>query len=436
MNWTPGPPLLWGGAAWVALAVAAAFWPALVPAWQVAGAALGAVALQDHLRLRRAPSPQVQRSVSRALPVGVWNPVTLEVRNGERQRVAMLLHDLHPPQCEVRGLPAPLALEPGQTAQVRYQMRAPHRGAEAFAGVELLLHSPLGLWRQRRRLGSADPLRIYPNFSEIAHYTLLATDHRLSQMGVRRRQRRGEGNDFHQLREYRTGDSLRQIDWKATSRYRNLISREYQEERDQQILFVVDCSRRMRHAEEGRVHLDEALNAVLLLAYVALRQGDAVGLMTFGGVKRWFAPRKGAQVVNALLQASYDLQATTEAADYLEAAGEVLAAQRRRALIVLITNTREEDQYDLSAAIRLLRKRHLVAVADLRESILDELVASPVGDLDGALRYHAAVGYLDARRQNHERLGHRGAQVLDVRPRQLPAALVNHYFALKRAGTL
>ena len=48
----------------------------------------------------------------------------------------------------------------------------------------------------------------------------------------------------------------------------------------------------MRHADQDRGHLDEALNALLLLAYVAVRQGDAVGLMTFGGPKRWFAPRK------------------------------------------------------------------------------------------------------------------------------------------------
>ncbi|MCU7881809.1 MAG: DUF58 domain-containing protein [Candidatus Thiodiazotropha sp. (ex Lucinoma aequizonata)] len=68
---------------------------------------------------------------------------------------------------------------------------------------------------------------MFLNFREIARYALLATDNHLSQMGVRRCQRRGEASDFHQLREYRTGDAMRQIDWKASSRYRRLISKEY-----------------------------------------------------------------------------------------------------------------------------------------------------------------------------------------------------------------
>ena len=92
------------------------------------------------------------------------------------------------------------------------------------------------------------------------------------------RRRRGEGLEFHQLREYREGDSQRQIDWKATSRSGQLISREYQDERDQQIMLLIDCGRRMRAQDDELSHFDHVLNAALLLAYVGLRQGDAVGL--------------------------------------------------------------------------------------------------------------------------------------------------------------
>ncbi len=436
MRLTPAPRLVLAAAAWTALGLAAAFEPALAELWQFAGVLLGAAAFADWMRLRRLPTPAVQRLVNRNLPVGVWSTVTLEVRNVGSVAQSMRLHDLHPPEFAVRGMPLDLALVPGEWAEVRYQLRPPTRGAFYAVGTEFLLDSPWRLWRQRRRDGSEQQLRVYPNFAEIAHYTLLATDNRLSQMGVRRRQRRGEGNDFHQLREYRVGDSLRQVDWKATSRYRKLISREYQDERDQQVLFMVDCGRRMHHADAGRVHLDEALNAVLLLSYVSLRQGDAVGFMTFGGVRRWFAPRKGAHVVNGLLNATYDLQSTTEAADYLAAAGELIALQRRRALVVLITNTRDEDHRDLEAAVRLLRRRHLVVVADLRESLLDDMVAGRVHTLDEALRFHSAEDYLARRRESHERLTYHGARILDLRPAQLPVALVNQYHAIKRSGTL
>jgi len=424
------------GGAWALLGVVVAFLPSALPLWQGGGLLLAASAFADGYRQRRRPLPELQRRINHNLPVGVWSDVTLELRNVDSELLNCSVHDLHPSPFEVRHQPWSLTLQPGQWTELRYQLRPPTRGAYQMGGTSLLMLSPWQLWRERRVGGETQKLRVYPNFAEIAQYTLLATDNRLSQMGVRRRQRRGEGSDFHQLRDYRAGDSLRQIDWKATSRYRKPISREYQDERDQQIIFMVDCGRRMHHADAGHIHLDEALNAVLLLSYVSLRQGDAVGFMTFGGVRRWFAPRKGHHVVNALLNATYDLQSTTEAADYRAAASELLSRQRRRAMVIVITNTRDEDQADLEVAVKLLRSRHVVVIADLRETLLDELVARNVHTLDEALLFQASEEYLALRRESHERLSYYGAQLLDLRPEQLPVALVNRYFAIKQAGAL
>lgn len=436
MRLTPGPRLIQAALAWAALGVAAALWRDALLMWQAAAVGLGAVAFADWQRLRLLATPRITRLVGRNLPVAVWSTVGLSVRNEGEQPLAFALHDLHPSEFDVRGLPLSASLAPGQDMEIHYQLRPPTRGAFQLSATDIRVSSPWGLWRQRRRAGEAQTLRVYPNFAEIANYTLLGTDSRLAQIGVRRRQRRGEGNEFHQLREYHAGDSLHKIDWKATSRYRKLISREYQEERDQQILFLVDCGRRMHHAEARRVHLDEALNAMLLLAYVSLRQGDAVGFMAFGGVRRWFAPRKGAHVVTSLLNATYDLRSTTDVADYRAAAGEVMALQRRRALIVVLTNTRDEDHADLEAAVKALRSRHLVVVADLREALLDELGVRSVASLEQALRFHAAEEYLMRRRESHQRLSYHGARVLDVVPADLPVALVNQYLAIKRGGVL
>jgi uncharacterized protein (DUF58 family) len=437
MTLTPAPRLAVIALAWAGLGLAVHFVPDLQVFWKIMGVLFGGAAFSDWMRLRRTPTPEATRRINRNLPVGAWSTVGLEIRNGSDLPLGLRVHDLHPSSFEVRGMPLSLDLVPGQWADVSYQLRPPTRGAYQIIDTEFQLESPWRLWRQRRRGGMDEQtLRVYPNFARITHYTLLATDNRLSQMGVRRRQRRGEGNDFHQLREYRIGDTMRQIDWKATSRYRKLISREYQDERDQQVLFLIDCGRRMRHSDAGHIHLDEALNAVLLLSYVSLRQGDAVGFLTFGGVRRWQAPRKGALVVNGLLNATYDLQSTTEAADYISAAGELLAMQRRRALVVLITNSRDENHADLETAVRLLRRKHMLVVADLRETLLDELVAREVSGIDDALRFQAVESYLAHRRQSHERLTHHGARILDIIPEKLPIALVNQYFAIKQAGEL
>jgi len=428
--------MLYPAGLWFCLGLAATWWPPAAVLWKAAGVALGALALADMLWLLRLRSPRIQRQLPHTLPLGVWSPVRLTLENPGDQPLALRIHDLHPPDLQVRGLPRELRLQARDRAALAYRLRPPRRGDFEFAGCDLRLVSPLGLWSQHRTFPLADRIRVFPNFAEISHFTLLAKEDRLGRLGVRMRRRRGIGAEFHQLREYRRGDSLRQIDWKATSRVRKLISREYQDERDQRLLFLLDCGRRMRHADGDRGHLDEALNALLLLAYVAVRQGDAVGLMTFGGPRRWFAPRKDPDTVNRLLNAVYDLQPTLAAADSLLAARELMQTQTRRAMVLLLTNSRDEDQGELTAAIRLLRRRHLVVVADLRESALDRSLTGPITDRDSALRFHAVQGYLEERRRHHERLQHLGAYVLDLIPSQLPIAMVNQYFAIKREGGL
>lgn len=433
---TPSRHLLWLVLLLALLALARTFYPALEMLWiSLSGVATGVVLL-DALLGRQPPPLTLEREVRHTLPVAVWSTVTLRLENAGDRPLRLLLHDHHPGPFQVEGLPQRLDLPPRRALQATYRVRPERRGDAEFPGCDLLLQSPLGFWRRRHFQPLQDRVKVFPNFQQIGRYALLATDHRLSQMGVRRRQRRGEGNDFHQLREYRAGDALRQIDWKASSRYRKLISREYQDERDQQVLFLLDCGRRMRHADGTRVHLDEALNALLLLAYVAQQQGDAVGLLTFGGQRRWLPPYKGDGVVRELLSRTYDLEATHEAADFPVAARELMSLQKRRALVVLLTNTRDEDQGDLLAAVSLLKRRHLVVVANLRESLLDEVLETPVREIDGALRFHTVYGYLEQRQQAFERLRHQGAITLDLQAPQLPVALVNGYLTLKASGAL
>lgn len=423
-------------AGWTGLGLAAVWLPGAALVWKAAGALFGGLAAADLLLLRRLPSPTITRRMGRALPQGVWSPVQLRIENASAQPLRMQVHDLHPPDFGVEKLPQRLRLRGGEAATLDYRLRPRERGDFPMSGCDLRLRSPLGFWSQRRTLPQPARLRVFPNFSEISRYTLLAANDQLAQLGVRRLQRRGAGTELHQLREYRRGDSLRQIDWKATSRVRKLISREYQDERDQRLVFLLDCGRRMRHLDDGRGHLDEALNALLLLAYVAVRQGDAVGLMTYGGPRRWLAPRKEPATVSRLLEAVYDLQPSLEAADPLAAAQTLLQAVPRRALVVIITNSRDEDQAGLEQAAGLLRRRHVVVIADLRESALDASLEAPIRDLQGALRFHAVNDWLAARRRHQERLQHLGAHVLDLLPSQLPIALVNRYFQIKRAGAL
>jgi uncharacterized protein (DUF58 family) len=413
--------------------------PEYVSLWAYATAALLLVAVADAVLARRLRVPAVEREVPGSLSLGTMHTVTLTLRpdpRSGRRPLPVAVFDHIPDHTEAQGLPLRLVLRWDGKTEVSYRLRPTVRGAHTFGRTELRLRSRLGLWSVRRFAGEPVTVRVYPDFGTVNRFALLALDHKTSTLGVRRRPRRGEGLELHQLREYREGDSLRQIDWKATSRRMRPISRDYQAERDQQVVFLLDCGRTMHALDAGRAHFDHALNAALLLSWVALRQGDAVGLLTFGGPMRWLPPTKGAGALTAVLHAVYDLDTTTSVPDYAQAAADLLARQRRRALIVVLANLRDEDGEEMRGALHLLGRRHLVLLASLRETVLEDALDAPVVSLPDALRVGAIHDYLAARRRAHRDLAARGVNLLDVRPSELPIALVNRYLDIKAAGAL
>ena len=224
----PAPLLIALIAGWGLAGLAVPFlgWP--LWQWQLAGGAMLMIAALDAWRLRSRPTPDVVREVPEALPLGIERDVALCFETHVRQRLEVF--DLHPGGWTSSGLPRRLSLAPVSATRFTYRLRPTARGDARFDGVQLRLRSTLALWRQSRVAGVPQRVRVYPNFAPLARFALFSAEQASRLVGAHLKRRRGEGTDFHQMREYRIGDSLRQIDWKATARSRKLISREYQDE--------------------------------------------------------------------------------------------------------------------------------------------------------------------------------------------------------------
>jgi uncharacterized protein (DUF58 family) len=421
---------------WLVSAVAVAIWPVFTVHWLGLSAVFVIIVLSDALLAARRLQLELRRSLPGSAPLGVWIDVRLRLDNQDRMRLSCELFDHYPAGCAVEGLPRQLKAAPRGWVELTYRLRAETRGDLHFDAADLHVDSVLGLWQRKVRVGASAVLRVYPNFAALSRYALFATDNRLSQMGVLQRRRRGEGLDFDQLREYHEGDAQRKIDWKASQRFARLISRDYQDERDQQVVFLVDCGRRMRAQDGEYSHFDHALDATLLLAYVGLRQGDAVGLMTMSGTAIWLAPRKSQTMIQQLLNAVYGLQPTLLTSDYQQAAIELSRRLKKRALVVIVSNLRDEDDSALLPALRLLQKRHLVLFASLRERAIDDAIAAPVETYEEALTHAAAIEYRRQRDSAFSRLKLGDVVCLDVPPERLALALVNQYLEVKRSGRL
>jgi uncharacterized protein (DUF58 family) len=421
---------------WTVVGLLAAIWPVLVPAWAAMGGALGLLLALTGRRAARQMPPRIERQVAPTLALGVFSPVRLHLTNEEDRPVRIEVFDGHPVHADTEGLPQRLTLPPRGWAEIEYRVRPNRRGDHQFGLTDVLLRDRFDLWRRRVAAGTAQDVRVYPNFQAVAHYALFALSDQLGQLGIRTQQRRGEGLEFQELREYRSGDSIRRIDWKATSRRHQLISRQYQDEKNQQVVCLLDCGRRM-HARDGDLtHFDHVLNTVLLLSYVALRQGDAVGIMTFSGETRWLPPVKGTVGLQAILRLTYDLETSTQPSDYLEAATALMSRQKRRALVILLSNLRDEDSEEVVPALRLLRTRNLVLLSSLRETVLRDSLTKPPASLHDALRLSAVHRYLAERDKVFEKLHLGGILTLDVEPELLPLRIVNRYLDIKQSGLL
>lgn len=393
------------------------------------------VALADLLVLALTPIPSLRREAAGAVPLDRDVASTLLLANPGALPVRVEIFDGIPPVATSTQLPVRARLAPRSETRLDYRLRFTQRGDFRYGCAHLRRAGPLQLFVQDTLAGEQAAVRVYPDFATVAEYALLATDHRLSQLGIRRKRRRGDGLEFHQLREYRPGDALRQIDWKATARLQKPVSRDYQDERDQRVLFLLDGGFRMRARDGDISHYDAALNTLLLLSWVVLHQGDAAGCLTFAGEQRWVAPAKGRDHLNRLMNQVFDLDAGGATPDFRALAAEVAQRCRKRSLVVLITNVRDEDCQDLLACARTLGERHLVVVATLREAAIDDLRDQPANS--ESLAVIAAAHHYAAERANAlAALAARGVHTIDCTPAELPARLVNAYLDIKRSGRL
>lgn len=392
------------------------------------------------LRAWRRHQLQLQRRLPPALALGVPRALQLTLNNPGPLRWQVEVFDHPDASVQLQGLPLQASVGPGQQAALSYEATPTQRGQVSWQSAAVRVRSRGGAWDLGLRLGPQQSLRVLPNFAAVSRYAWLAGDRRLSEIGIKTYTQRGSGTDFKELTDYTPGDPVRHIDWRATLRQGRPIVRQFQDERDQRVLFVLDCGRRMRADDDaGSSHFDQALNALMLLAYVALKEGDEVGALTFGtppGGQRHFAPRKGAATLAALTARLHDLQASPRHSDYLAMATEVMRLQPKRALVVVLTNFRDEDTDELQPALKLLRSRHLVLLASLRETVLRALAEQPLQAEGAAVAAAGAHLFEQARRDAFKRLAARDALLVDTEPAQLAPALVNRYHAIKRAGLL
>jgi uncharacterized protein (DUF58 family) len=441
---------------WLFVGGAAFFSEAILLVWFLFGLCLLPFIIMDGLVLLLLTDPlETERNIAGALALGKKSVVRLTVRRSFTRPFlarSIRLFDIYPDGFECSAFPAKLpraALDAPKSASAalvfEYSVIPLERGLWEFFSVQLLFGSPLGFWRRKIVRPCISRGKTFPDFKKLAGSggDLKGV---LERAGLKEKRRRGEGMEFMSLREYQKGDAVKSIDWRATGRRGKFIVREYQEEQDQQILFLLDSGYRLHRIEEGsgesrrpavpRTQFDSALEAAFLLSWVALKHGDGVALGCFGAEERWLPPRKGMSALPSLMRSLYDVKSAPVPSSLFSAMEGALARLRRRTFIIMISNFREEDGESLSWILKRIRRRHLLLLVSLREAEAETLAYRRPQNGEEALESAAAFSYLSARKRLYKNWEHMGLLTLECSQAELSSSLINRYLEVKRSGVL
>jgi uncharacterized protein (DUF58 family) len=358
----------------------------------------------------------------------------IELINSGNIRCQLVLKDDFSDRFDLAPAEFAVIMEPQSRLKFHYHFTPRERGAEELEVVHLQVRSLLGFWRVYIQLPCPDSVHVYPDMQQISEYDLLARTNRLSLMGLRRTRKIGQDNEFERLRDYTQDDSFKHIDWRTTARRRKLTVRDFQANQSQRVIFLVDCGRMMTGRINDLSLLDYSLNAMLMLAYVALKQGDSVGMISFGDRVHNFTPvRPGVQHINRLLHASFNQQAEYVESRYDEAFLYLRSYCRKRSLVILLTNVIDEiNALQIRKYLGTMTGVHLPLGVLLRDRELFSAVDDvDYQDKDSLFQASAAVEVLSWRQQVIRDLKHQGVRVLDVFPEQLTASIVNQYLEIK-----
>ncbi len=381
---------------------------------------------------------RVRREFDKVLSVRAENKIRLIVENDGVEPIIGDLRDEPPPSFASSERQFKLNLAPGKRTEFSYTLTPWERGDDSFRATFVRVRCPLGLVDRQVELATEEPVRVYPNVLALREFDLLNQQGRLRQIGIRRSRARGLGSEFESLRDYTTGDDYRKIDWKATARRGKLIVRQYEQERNQSVLIVIDVGRHMLGEVQGVRKLDHVLDSILMLSQAAAVAGDQVGLLVYSDtVRRFLPPRKGRTQLGMVIEAIHDLVADPTESDAISAFAYLQSRWKRRSLMVVFTDYDEPERAkELVKSLGPMARKHLTLLCRVQDPRLDELLATVPSNPRALFQQAAASLLMDERIEAQKGIAAAGVETLNAEPQDLAARLVSFYFKVKEKNLL
>jgi uncharacterized protein (DUF58 family) len=388
----------------------------------------------------------VERRFGNSPVLGEATEIEIEIMQQSNQILDVQVSDALHPALSAMPLSGRARAFPRDPVRVKLECMPSSRGDVRLGKVYLRYRGAL---RLAERWAEADPdqeVRVYPPMEPSPEDTQMYLV-RIRQIALQKRRLRlrGLGREFESLREYQRGDEVRNVAWPATARRGKLITREFTTERSQQVWIVLDAGRlsstglAATSADDSTVvitQLDQATGAAIALSQAVMQAGDKAGLMVYGQrVQQQLLPASGTGHLRHFVDALSQARAEAGEANHLSAAARLKHLQRRRGLILWITELADSARRPevVEAALDLAR-RHLVLLVVLGHPELEAAAARSPENVGEMFVSTAAAEVLERRRALLARLRSQGVLVVETTPERVKADAINEYLEVKARG--
>lgn len=326
-------------------------------------------------------------------------------------------------------------LSSGETAVFSYELRPLFRGEYSFGKLLAWINSPVGLIQRRHILAGKAVVPTYPSFRRLRQYSLQSRTDRRQQSGQQALRLGSQQQEFEHIKPYVRGDDVRTLNWKATARQRRLMVNQYQDARARSVYCLIDQSQMMEQTWEEISFLDHAINAAVMIAYVALARQDRVGIATFEAKSGpWLPPQNRPAQVQRILEHLYKLEPTEGIADFERLYATVRQKIPQRSTLILFTHFTHQTHLDRQLpALTRLAAHHQVLVVCFEPMEIHSLLRETPGNAHGLRMQTLARKRLQAHQALIHTLRHRGIPALSCKPDDLRLQTLNRYLRLRKS---
>ncbi len=387
----------------------------------------------DALILPRKHKILIKRIVPARISIGFPTRIEFEVQNKCRRLMEVFLAEDIPSTMDISPDICKVILGPGEKKRVEYRLTAHKRGKYELSNVYVRILPSMGLLYRQFKAQLPDTVQVFPNLMNLRKYELLVRRGLDYNQGMIKIKQIGQGSEFESLRHYVSGDEISRIEWKATAKQAKLIVKNYEPEKQQNIIVAIDTGRATAGEFEGLSRVDYLVNATLMLAYAALRQNDWFSMIAFSDkIESYLPPVNGIKNIDRVARALYELQPNLVESDYSAACRFLGLKNRKRSLLCMMTDVVDRHaSNEIIAYMSRFGRYHLPLAVTLSNPEIRRAAEIPLVECDDPYSKAAALDAISAREEALILMRRKGVSVLDVSPNHLTPELINRYTLIK-----